>query len=45
MSAMAGRTRRGLIFFNNHVRAQAAADARQLIRLLGERGLALEASP
>lgn len=45
MSAMAGGTRRGLIFFNNHVRAQAAADARQLIRLLGERGLAVETSP
>jgi uncharacterized protein YecE (DUF72 family) len=44
MSAMAGRARRGLIFFNNHVRAQAAADARQLVRLLGARGLAVEAS-
>lgn len=44
MAAMAGRARRGLIFFNNHVRAQAAADARQLIRLLDDRGLAVEAS-
>ena len=42
MTAMAGRARRGLIFFNNHVRAQAAADARQLIRLLGDRGPAVE---
>ncbi len=44
MAAMAGRARRGLIFFNNHVRAQAAADARQLIRLLDDRGLVVEAS-
>jgi uncharacterized protein YecE (DUF72 family) len=44
MAAMAGCARRGLIFFNNHVRAQAVADAGQLIRLLGERGLAVEAS-
>jgi len=36
---MAGRSRRGLVFFNNHVGAQAPANARQLIALLAEQGL------
>jgi uncharacterized protein YecE (DUF72 family) len=38
--AMAGRARRGLVFFNNHVRAQAPANARRLMALLAEQGLA-----
>lgn len=38
--SMAGRARRGLVFFNNHVRAQAPANARQLMALLAEQGLA-----
>ena len=38
--AMAGRSRRGLVFFNNHVRAQAPANARQLMGLLAAQGLA-----
>jgi uncharacterized protein YecE (DUF72 family) len=37
---MAVRSRRGLVFFNNHVRAQAPANARQLMALLAEQGLA-----
>jgi uncharacterized protein YecE (DUF72 family) len=37
--AMAGRSRRGLVFFNNHVRAQAPANARQLMALLADQGL------
>jgi uncharacterized protein YecE (DUF72 family) len=36
---MAGQARTGVLFFNNHVRAQAPKNARQLIRLLVERGL------
>lgn len=39
IAAMAARSRRGLVFFNNHVRAQAAANARQLMVLLAEQGL------
>jgi len=39
IAPMAGRSRRGLVFFNNHVRAQAPANARQLITLLAEQGL------
>jgi len=39
IAPMAGRSRRGLVFFNNHVRAQAPANARQLIALLAEQGL------
>jgi uncharacterized protein YecE (DUF72 family) len=38
--AMAGRSRRGLVFFNNHVRAQAPANARHLMALLAAQGLA-----
>lgn len=38
--AMAARSRRGVVFFNNHVRAQAPANARQLMGLLAARGLA-----
>ena len=36
---MAQRARRGLAFFNNHVRAQAPANARRLTRLLAAEGL------
>ena len=36
---MAKQTRAGALFFNNHVRAQAPQNARQLMRLLIERGL------
>jgi uncharacterized protein YecE (DUF72 family) len=36
---LAGRARRGLVFFNNHVRAQAPVNARQLMGLLAEQGL------
>ena len=39
IAAMAHRARHGLIFFNNHVRAQAPANARQLMNLLKARGL------
>lgn len=39
IASMAGRSRRGLVFFNNHVRAQAPANARQLIAMLAEQGL------
>ncbi len=42
--AMAGRSRRGLIFFNNHVRAQAPANAWQLMDLLARQGLTKEPS-
>jgi len=35
---MTEKARRGVIFFNNHVRAQAADNARTLIRLLQKRG-------
>jgi uncharacterized protein YecE (DUF72 family) len=35
---MAARAARGVIFFNNHVRAQAPRNAAQLIRLLVEQG-------
>jgi uncharacterized protein YecE (DUF72 family) len=38
-AAMAGQSRRGLVFFNNHVRAQAPANARQLMTLLAKQGL------
>jgi len=37
---MASHAASGLIFFNNHVRAQAPRNAVQLVRLLAERGLA-----
>ncbi|MBU2552322.1 MAG: DUF72 domain-containing protein [Proteobacteria bacterium] len=40
---LAGRARRGLVFFNNHVGGQAAWNALSLTRLLGEYGLALGA--
>ena len=36
---MARQVRTGLLFFNNHVRAQAAQNARQLTLMLAERGL------
>jgi uncharacterized protein YecE (DUF72 family) len=41
---MADRSRRGLVFFNNHVRAQAPANARQLSTMLAEQGLLENAS-
>jgi uncharacterized protein YecE (DUF72 family) len=40
INAMAARSRRGLVFFNNHVRAQAPANARQLMGLLASQDLA-----
>jgi len=42
---LAGKTRRGLLFFNNHVRAQAPKNAQTLIRLLLEKGLQTSGSP
>jgi uncharacterized protein YecE (DUF72 family) len=36
---MAGQTRNGLLFFNNHVRAQAPKNALAMIQLLAEQGL------
>jgi uncharacterized protein YecE (DUF72 family) len=36
---MAGQARRGLLFFNNHVHAQAPENALKLISLLAEQGL------
>jgi uncharacterized protein YecE (DUF72 family) len=36
---MMRRARRGLVFFNNHVRAQAPSNARRMIRLLAAQGL------
>ena len=39
---MTRRTHRGLIFFNNHVRAQAPRNAEQLIGHLAAKGLAVE---
>jgi uncharacterized protein YecE (DUF72 family) len=36
---MSGRARKGVIFFNNHVRAQAPGNARKMAILLKERGL------
>ena len=36
---MAGRARKGFLFFNNHVRAQAPRNATMLIQQLAERGL------
>ena len=39
---MARRTRRGLVFFNNHVRAQAPRNAEQLMGHLAAKGLTVE---
>jgi uncharacterized protein YecE (DUF72 family) len=39
LGPMARRARRGLVFFNNHVRAQAPANARRLTRLIEAAGL------
>lgn len=36
---MAEQTRRGILFFNNHVRAQATENAETMVRLLKQRGL------
>jgi uncharacterized protein YecE (DUF72 family) len=36
---MSGQARKGVIFFNNHVRAQAPENARRMTTLLKERGL------
>ncbi len=38
IAPMAGKARRGILFFNNHVRAQAPQNAKQLIRLLKAHG-------
>ena len=38
---MSNRTRKGVIFFNNHVRAQAPENAGRMVDLLKERGLAV----
>jgi uncharacterized protein YecE (DUF72 family) len=35
---MRGRARRGVLFFNNHVRAQAPENAHRMVKLLRERG-------
>ncbi len=43
LGPMARRTRGGLVFFNNHVRAQAPANARRLTRLLAAAGLTPDA--
>jgi uncharacterized protein YecE (DUF72 family) len=40
LEKMASRAKHGVIFFNNHVRAQAPANARSLIDLLAKQGLA-----
>ncbi len=37
--AMARRSKQGLLFFNNHVRAQATENAQQMVRLLQQQGL------
>lgn len=42
---MARQARRGLIFFNNHVRAQAVQNARQMVRLLDEAGFHVTPPP
>jgi uncharacterized protein YecE (DUF72 family) len=39
IAPMASQTRRGILFFNNHVRAQAPENAKRFIRLLKEHGL------
>jgi len=39
IAPMAAQARRGILFFNNHVRAQAPENAKRLIRLLQDRGL------
>ena len=36
---MSARARRGVLFFNNHVRAQAPENAQRMVKLLGERGM------
>ena len=36
---MSDRARRGIIFFNNHVRAQAPENARRMVALLKEQNL------
>lgn len=41
---MAQRAKRGVIFFNNHVRAQAPRNAGTMIRLLRQRGLSVVGS-
>ena len=39
LPAMAARTRRGFVFFNNHVRARAPANALQLMQQLEQKGI------
>jgi len=41
LTVMIGQTQDGFIFFNNHVRGQAAKNAANLVRLIDEYGLAL----
>jgi uncharacterized protein YecE (DUF72 family) len=43
LEPMARQARRGVVFFNNHVAAQAPRNARTLIRLLRQRGFAVMA--
>jgi len=43
IARLARRARRGVIFFNNHVRAQAPRNARTMMRLLREHGYVLAA--
>ncbi|MEW5909477.1 MAG: DUF72 domain-containing protein [Thermodesulfobacteriota bacterium] len=40
LSPMSGKAKKGILFFNNHVRAQAPENAGRMIRLLKERGFA-----
>ena len=42
---MALRTRAGAVFFNNHVRAQAPRNARQMLQRLSEQGLSVASAP
>ncbi|MBW2285154.1 MAG: DUF72 domain-containing protein, partial [Deltaproteobacteria bacterium] len=39
---MAGRADTGMLFFNNHVRAQAIENAGRMMRRLSERGMRVE---
>lgn len=41
ISPMAAQAKQGLLFFNNHVRAQATENARQMVQLLKRQGLSV----
>jgi uncharacterized protein YecE (DUF72 family) len=41
IESMSSRACKGILFFNNHVRAQAPQNARKMIRLLKDRGLSV----